>query len=406
MSTAGVDSLLGELLDRIRAVVPEIEVDGLEAPMAAQVVEQCAEAERLLAALRVMAAATLQDKALWRREGFRSAAAWMASKTGTAVGPAIASLEMADALADLPLLGAAFRGGQLSEAQAREIAEVASDFPDTEPQLVEAAGKLSLRALQEECRRVAAASAVDEDDRYRRVHRSRSVRSWVDRHGVGRLSARLTPDELARLLCEVDRRCDEMVDDAIRGGWFEGRDAHRADALVDMARPDSAGPIGPDTMIHVVVDYEALVRGHTVTGEQCEIPGIGPVPVTVARRMGEDAYLKVILTKGVDVVAVAHGGRTIPAHLRTALEIRDRKCIVPRCGVRRNLQIDHRNSFGRTQVTRLDDLALLCRWHHHQKTFLGYTYSGGPDAWRWIPPADRDVDLTPFRKLITSARRC
>jgi hypothetical protein len=152
MSTAGVDSLLGELLDRIRAVVPEIEVEGLEAPVAAQVVEQCAEAERLLAALRVMAAATLQDKALWRREGFRSAAAWMASKTGTAVGPAIASVEMAGALADLPRLGAAFRGGRLSEAQAREIAEVASEFPDTEPQLVEAAGKLSLRP----CRRNAA----------------------------------------------------------------------------------------------------------------------------------------------------------------------------------------------------------------------------------------------------------
>src|SRR5438445_166471 len=81
--------------------------------------------------------------------------------------------------------------------------------------LVEAAGKLSLRSLREECQRVKAAVAIDDDDRYRQVHRSRRVRSWVDRHGVGRLSASLTPDELARLMNEVDRRCGDIVVDAI-----------------------------------------------------------------------------------------------------------------------------------------------------------------------------------------------
>jgi hypothetical protein len=154
------------------------------------------------------------------------------------------------------------------------------------------------------------------------------------------------------------------------------------------------------------VDYHALMRGHTVPGEQCEIPGIGPIPVTVARRLSEDAFLKVLVTKGVDVVAVAHGGRTIPAHLRSAVEIRDRKCIVPGCDVRRGLQIDHRNAFGRTQVTKLDDLALLCRWHHHKKTFLGYTYRGGPGTWEWVPPENRDEDLSALRRIISSARRC
>ena len=83
MFDTGVESPLDELLASVRSVVAGIGVDGLEAPIAARVVEQCAEAERRLAALRVMATATLRDKALWRREGFRSAAAWMASKTGT-----------------------------------------------------------------------------------------------------------------------------------------------------------------------------------------------------------------------------------------------------------------------------------------------------------------------------------
>ena len=406
MFDAGVDRPLGEVVAGIRSLVAGFEVDGLDAHEAAQVVEDCAEAERLLAALRVMAALTLEDKALWRREGFRSVGHWMASKTGTAPGTAIASLEMAGRLADLPMVAAAFRDGRLSEAQAREIADVAWEVPEAEEQLLEAAGKLTLRSLQEECRRVEAAAAVDEDDRYRRVHRSRNLRAWTDRHGVGRMSLRTTADELARLMGVIDGRCDDIVVDAIRGRWFESREAHRVDALLDLVLPSGEGPSGPVSMVHVVVDYEALLRGHTIAGETCEIPGFGPIPVTLARQMNEDAILKVLLTKGVDVAAVAHGGYTIPAHLRSALDVRDPTCIVPGCDVRRRLQKDHRNAFGRTQVTRLEDLAHLCPFHHYLKTFCGYTYRGGPGSWQWIPPDDIDIDLSAYRKVITGVRRC
>ena len=405
MIDAGVESL-GELLAAVRSLVAGFEVDGLLANEAAQVVERCAEAERLLGALRVSAATTLEDKALWRREGFRSVAAWMASKTGTAVGSAIATMEMASLLSDLPILAEAVRSGRLSEAQAREIAAVASEVPDAQEQLVEAAGKLSLRSLREECLRVEAAAAVDEDDRYRQVHRRRKIRAWVDRHNVARLSATMTPDELARVMGEIDRRAGDIAESAIRGRWFESWEAHRVDALVEMATPDVPPPARPASMVHVMVDYEALMRGQTVTGERCEIPGIGPIPVTLARQMAEDCILKVLLTKGVDVMAVAHGGYTIPAHVRTAVHARDGKCIVPGCDGRRRVQVDHRNAFGRTRVTKLEDLALLCPFHHYLKTFCGYTYRGGPGTWEWIPPENRDEDLTELSKIITSARRC
>ena len=405
MFDTGVDPL-GEVLAAVRSLVAGFEVDGLDAYEAAQVVEQCVEAERLLAFVRVTAAATLEDKALWRREGFRSVAQWMASKTGTAVGPAIATMEMVSMLADLPVVAEAFRAGRLSEAQAREIAAVASEVPDAEEQLVEAAGKLTLRSLQEECRRVEAAAAVDEDDRYRRVHRSRQIRSWVDRHNVARMSFRGTPDELAIVMTELDRRTGVIAEGAIRGRWFESWDAHRVDALVEMCMPDGDESAPPASMIHVVVDHDALMRGHTVGGERCEIPGIGPIPVTLARQMSEDCILKVLLTKGVDVMAVAHGGYTIPAHLRTALDVRDPKCIVPGCDYHRRLQKDHRNAFGRTRVTKLEDLAHLCPHHHYLKTFCGYTYRGGPGTWEWIPPENLDEDRSELRKVIAGARRC
>src|SRR3954451_9098426 len=109
MFDAGVESPLDVVLPLLRSFAAGVDVKGLDALSAVRVVEECAEAERLLAAVRVLAAATLEDKALWRREGFRSAAAWMASKTGTALGPAIGSLEMAGLLGDLPVLAGAFR---------------------------------------------------------------------------------------------------------------------------------------------------------------------------------------------------------------------------------------------------------------------------------------------------------
>src|SRR5258705_8217661 len=140
MFGVGVESQLGELVALVRSLVAGVAVDGLDANDAARVVEECAAAERLLAALRVLAASSLQDKALWRREGFRSVAAWMASKTGTAVGTALASLEMVEQLDRLPATQAAFRAGLLSEVQARQIADAASVAPEAEEELLVAAG--------------------------------------------------------------------------------------------------------------------------------------------------------------------------------------------------------------------------------------------------------------------------
>ena len=61
---------------------------------------------------------------------------------------------------------------------------------------------------------------------------------------------------------------------------------------------------------------------------------------------------------------------------------------------------------SRTRVTKLDDLARLCRWHHHLKSHLGFTYRGGPGTWQWIPPEDLDQDFSALGRIISSARRC
>src|SRR5256885_3789092 len=236
MFVAGV----AEVLEVLRPLVGKLGSEPVGSDEAVELVELGIEVERLGAAVRMMAARSV-DGAGWKAAGFRSAASWRAARAGLPVGPSIAAMDTLRLLDDLPATAEAFRSGRLALAQVSEIADVASEWPATEQQLLDAAEVMSLNQLREECRRVKAAAVTDADDRHRRLHRGRYLRSWTDRDGAVRLSARLTPDEGARLLSAVDARCDEMVADARAGGWFESTEAHRVDALVDLARTAADG---------------------------------------------------------------------------------------------------------------------------------------------------------------------
>jgi hypothetical protein len=110
--------------------------------------------------------------------------------------------------------------------------------------------------------------------------------------------------------------------------------------------------------------------------------------VAAARRLASDAILKVLVTDGADVRAVAHAGRSVPARLRSALEARDPTCVVPGCDVRQELEVDHVVPWADGGPTALANLARLCHWHHYLKTHRRYRLGGGPGSWTWSGPAD------------------
>jgi hypothetical protein len=295
----------------------------------------------------------------------------VAEVTGTGIGPAISTLETARHLGSLPATDEAVRQGRLSGTQVKEIAGAAILRPDAEQSLVDAAGQQPLNVLKLRCRRVRAAGQ-DQKAAYDAIRRGRYLRNWVEDSGAVRFDARLTPDEGARLLAAVTSEAERLVAAGRKAGVDEPRKALAADALVELvcARPDAPGPSGagsstgrsspggrPAATVHVRVDHAALVRGHVEAGELCEIPGIGPVPVEVARRLAVDSVLNVLVTDGVDVTAVAHSGRTIPAALRRALVERDPECVVPGCTIREGLEIDHVLPFAEGGPASLDNLA-------------------------------------------------
>ncbi len=393
---------LQRVADDLRAVMAEFEPERVTGSDAALLLEAFADIEKLAAGGTLLAARRVETSKVWKRTGHRSAAAHVAEATGTGLGPAIHALEAARQLGSLPATEEAMRNGELSEAQVKEIAGAAILQPDSERELVEAAGKQPHSVLKLRCRRVKAA-AQDQTDNYRAIHKSRYLRNWTDDDGAVRFDARLTPDEGARLVAAVKAATDRLADQARRTGCTDPRKALAADALVGLATgrfgasgagPAAAAPAGgprdvppgPSVMVHVRVDHEALVRGHLEPGEICELPGIGPIPVEVARRLATDSILSVLVTDGVDVAAVAHAGRTIPASVRRALIERDPVCVVPGCGLREGLEIDHLVPFAEGGETSLANLVRLCHWHHYLKTHQGHRIEPSDHGWRWITP--------------------
>ena len=342
--------------------------------------------EKLAAAGKLLAARRVESSNVWRKNGHRSAADMMARQTGTGLGSAINTLQTARQLGSLPATEDALRDGRLSEAQTREIAGAAIHKPDAEDELVEAAGQQTMNNLKLRCRRVRA-TADDGISRYEKIRRGRYLRHWTDNEGAVRFDARLTPDEGAKLVAVVKSETARLAAEGRRCGRHEPMAAYAADALAGLAAPSPADrSSAPTTMVHVRVDHQALLRGHLEPGEICEIPGIGPIPVAAARRLAEDSILNVLVTNGVDVTAVAHAGRTIPASIRRAIIERDPHCVVPGCDIREGLEIDHVIPVNERGPTKLDNLARLCHWHHYLKTHQGHLLVRQDDHWTWGPP--------------------
>jgi hypothetical protein len=374
--------VLSELEQISRQLVPA----ALDGRQAAAMFDDAARAERLCTAIKSRLARRVEETKVWRESGHRSAAHWVAEATGETVGAASRTLETARALDALPETEAAFRSGRLSEVQAAEVAGAAAAEPHAEAELLEAAGSTSVKGLRDRCRQVRAGAEADDQDWARRLHVERRAHEWTDYEGAYHLSARLAPDAGARFSSAWKAHTDRVFCEARRAGRREPRAAYAADALVALAGEGPCKPVD----VRVTVDSAALARGHTESGERCEITGVGPVPVTTARALLDDAAVAVITQDGDDVTAVSSPKRTIPTRVRRALEARYPACAVSTCANDQFLEIDHivaLEDHGRTEI---DNLWRLCSHHHRLKTYEGWKVVGRNGTRDLVPPDDPD----------------
>ena len=134
------------------------------------------------------------------------------------------------------------------------------------------------------------------------------------------------------------------------------------------------------------IDHAALLRGRTVAGETCEVPGLGPVPVSTVRALMGDAFIAAVVTRGRDVVSVAHLGRRLNAHQRTALEWTGIRCSNQACNRTIAIDVDHRVPWAEVPETDLANQDPLCPDCHRRKTHHGWSLEPGTGPRRFRQP--------------------
>ncbi|MEA2704000.1 MAG: hypothetical protein QOD63_1945, partial [Actinomycetota bacterium] len=158
--------------------------------------------------------------------------------------------------------------------------------------------KESVAELRRRSDRVVAAarSAEDEQARHDAIRRSRSLRKGVAPDGAHELHARGTAEDIAGFWARLQPFVDAEFTRARHDGRRESPDAYAFDALLAMSMSGGAST-SPAKMI-IRADLPAIRRGTTEPGEICEIAGYGPIPVSVALTLMNDAFLALVLTRG------------------------------------------------------------------------------------------------------------
>ncbi len=373
-----------------------------------RLVEIGTQIERLGSAVRMAGAGMVARAGTWEGQGDRTAAQWLARKSGTSMSDAIGTVKAAEQLASLPATAAAMRRGELSAEQAKEIAGAAIVNPAAEQQLLAHAQVASVNELRDEARRVRAAADPDTEATARMIHAARSARVHRESDSTWVLTARGTAAAGAQIIDGLDHRADQLFREAYREGRREPRDAYVFDALVELCTeggaPEGRSPLpkGANAKVLARVDWPALVRGHTIEGETCEIVGVGPVPVSVVRELSKDAFVAAILTNGTDICSVTHLGRKHTALQVSALQWRDRaECARLGCNKTVRLEKDHRADWADTHVTEVDQSDLYCHDDHKLKSEKGWMLVEGTGKRLMVPPEHPDH---PMQVAVRTAR--
>ena len=329
--------------------------------------------------------------------GARDAAEFVAKQTGTTTAKARERIETGTRLGDQDRTWAKAATGELSPEQAAAISDAVAADPSAEDDLLTMAQRASLGELRHRCATVKAA-VTDVAEQERCIHAARSVRRYTSADGAEHLHATGTKRDMVLVDQALRRYVDRRFARARAEGVRESLEAYAFDGLVEMAADSLDGATASDgarkAPIHHLsvlrLDLEALVRGRPEKGETCEIAGLGPISVDTARELLGESIIKLVITKGVDVVNVTHLGRGPNTAQKIALLWQQPACAREGCSRTAYLEYDHRDGaeYRETKHTRLDETDPLCRPDHDLKTYFGWALVEGTGKRPMVPPDD------------------
>ena len=321
------------------------------------------------------------SRKLWERDGCRNMGQWLAPRFGISVSEGMRWTHAAHALEHLPCISDAFERGSISLDQVLQLTRFAT--AETELHLLRYARRASLNAL----RKKADLATRPDLDCHTDAHHARFL-EWRRVNDAGAIYMEaLFPAEEGAIVTKALRRIAEQLpdmpplaqsvpdervpawagsdEDILPANTIELRDGlaqKLADALVALA----SGRLGDDSD----ADRATLVVSTTLEALQsddrgCEVEGAGVVHPEIARRIACDCRLQIVL-RNKDGLAVGLGRttRNISPSLRREIMHRDGGCTFPGCGSRHYLQAHHIWHWEAGGPTNLDNLTLVCHFHH------------------------------------------
>lgn len=364
-------SELNELMSTVEALRGE-ELDALSDAAAEEAFLWVDRARELVELERARRLADLERRGIHARDGHLSVGAWLATRTGSSIGAAKASVAFARSLAAMPLAVAAVGDGSVSLDAARVLAETQRIDPEafaaSEATLVDAARIHPVRELRHVCafwrERVEAERMPDAEARRmarRRLHASSTLGGTV--RVDGDLDAHNGEPLLAALSAVLDA-------EARAGGIDQRTPAQaRADALGEICRAyldrsDRPEVAGERPHINVTVPIGSLTGGSSSPPAEAE--RMGPIAAEVVRTLACDASVaRIVVDPPSEPLDVGRRTPVVPAGLRRAVAERDRTCRFPECDRPQNwCDAHHVVHWADGGPTSIDNLLLLCRRHH------------------------------------------
>ena len=296
----------------------------------------------------------------WRDEGATSVEAWLVERCGVSVATARAWAHVAQRLFDLPRLAAALCEGEISFDKVRAVVDAAT--PETDPDLCEQARASSVRELAQFDR---SRSCGTHDAR-----KTRSLRFNDDSHT---LTAQLPAESFAEVRAHLESRAKKIPSDGSTP-W----DERLCDAFVSLVQSQARdGATSPFFVVaHAPLDA-LLDEDADPTELAAELERGGRISLETLRRVACDATIAIAVDD--DVGHTMYEGRATrdPTDAqRRELRRRDRDCRFPGCTNATFTNPHHIKPWKPDGPTDLDNLCLLCEYHHHLVHSREWTLSG------------------------------
>ena len=340
------------------------------------------------------------DRFGWAKWGLRNCAEWLAWRCELSLSAAREKVRTAQALRRLPAISAAFADGRLSYTKARALTRVAHD--GDEDLLLAYALEATAAQVEERCRQMRNVEP-ESIDVARRVWERRSLTMFRDRaRGCVRITIELPAEEgelVGRAIESAVAAGEvahgvEFATDAGRAA--DGWRAQQADAVVAISKaylglragaaersseePSAEGDKAPARRSVSMADhYQVVVH----VDEKSLRGGIGRADLaieTIRRHLCDGSMIAVVEDDRGNPLDVGRKQRTVTTALKRALWSRDRGCSFPGCHHTRYVDAHHIRHWTNGGETKLENLTLLCTYHHtllHEGGFTIHDDAGG-----------------------------